>query len=663
MATDTKGAKGAAFVDVTVATPNDGCGNAIALALVPDVPTVFRTSSATTQTVDPSDPATCSDPAIAHSMWFSFTAPANGTVDIDTAGSTGDTIAAVYQGTCSSLGTALDCNDDATGVSGGYSKLRTISVTSGTTYRLLVASWASGSFQPAIESLIARVLFKPATAAPAGTTAVLPVLLDAFGRGGARYVSDLALLNRSQAPLTLALTYGGGVSGADRTSSLTLGPGEQLRASDALGELRREGLLIPPTTSTASQVGSLTALVTNGGANGLLLASRTASPNPNAAVGGSFGLFSQGTSYADAADAGPVYVYGLRQTERDRANVAFMHVRTPGVTDAITLEVEIFTAAGASAGTQSVTLAPTEWKQLNEILSGAGAGATTADGGYVRVRRTAGNGRFIVYGVVNDQKTADGSLVPMAKAGELTAGSSVLVPIVLQAGGLGGSFYTSELVLANRSTKSGTAVLRYVGAPLFGGAGTGSVRVPLAAGSQKVIDGVLAYLRNGGLEIPTAGAQGGALFVTFEGFDSTDDVYAGVRTGTPNPDAAQGGAFGVFSAGVPSSALATTSALVPGLRLDSTARTNVAAVNAGDSPITLEIQLRAGAGQIAGNKLTRTLAPGEWYQWSNVFDLAGAGAGEGYAVITRTSGSSSWFAYGVLNDSATSDGSVVSMVR
>jgi hypothetical protein len=237
---------------------------------------------------------------------------------------------------------------------------------------------------------------------------------------------------------------------------------------------------------------------------------------------------------------------------------------------------------------------------------------------------------------VNDQKTADGSLVPMAKAGELTAASSVLVPIVLEAGGLGGSYYTSELVLANRSTKSGTAVLRYVGAPLFGGAGTGTVRVPLAAGSQKVLDGVLAYLRTNGLPIPTAGAQGGALFVTFEGFDATDDVYAGVRTGTPNPDAAQGGTFGVFSAGVPSAALATSSAIVPGLRLDASARTNVAAVNAGDSPITLEIKLRSFEGFDAGRTLTRTLAPGEWYQWSNVFDLAGAGAGD--RVITRTAG-------------------------
>ena len=59
----------------------------------------------------------------------------------------------------------------------------------------------------------------------------------------------------------------------------------------------------------------------------------------------------------------------------------------------------------------------------------------------------------------------------------------------------------------------------------------------------------------------------------------------------------------------------------------------------------------------------RELAPGEWYQWSNVFDRAGLSGGEGYAVVTRTAGNAPWYAYGVLNDAATSDGSVISPAR
>ncbi len=57
--------------------------------------------------------------------------------------------------------------------------------------------------------------------------------------------------------------------------------------------------------------------------------------------------------------------------------------------------------------------------------------------------------------------------------------------------------------------------------------------------------------------------------------------------------------------------------------------------------------------------LTRTLGAGEWYQLSNVFALAGLGDGEAWAVVTRTAGDAGWWAYGVLNDERTSDGSVI----
>ena len=52
------------------------------------------------------------------------------------------------------------------------------------------------------------------------------------------------------------------------------------------------------------------------------------------------------------------------------------------------------------------------------------------------------------------------------------------------------------------------------------------------------------------------------------------------RIATPNPDGAQGGSFGLFLPAVPPQALATGSATVMGLHQDSSARSNLAVVNA-----------------------------------------------------------------------------------
>ncbi|MEO6325228.1 MAG: PKD domain-containing protein [Thermoanaerobaculia bacterium] len=674
VAEDDKGGRGGASTTVTVRALNDDCANAQPLALVSGVTVVTRTGNAGTLVTDPADPATCSQPAISNSVWFTFTPPATGTLELDTFGSLGDTVLALYDGPCGAAGPALACNDDADGVSGGPSQLATQNVTSGKTYRVLAATWSSPSdgFSESVDSLRVRARFTPAAAvAPTpGTTAILPVVLDATGRNGAHFSSDLVALNRGSSPLTVAFTYGGPVGGTlESTSSLVLPAGAQLRAADALAELRREGISIPRTTPTSSQVGSLTALVTGGDPNGLVLLSRTSSPNTNAAVGGTFGLFSAGTPFALAADGEAVFVYGLRQTERDRANLALVHVRTPRpaseAATPITLAIQIFDASGGASPTPlaNVVLQPGEWKQLNEVLSLAGLAEAGASGGVARIRRIAGTGRFVAYGVVNDQKTADGSFIPMTRAGELKASDTLLVPIVLEAGGLSGSFFTSELVLANRSASAGAATVRYVASPLFGGLGSGSATFELGAGSQLVVPSTIQALRQRGLAIPTGSAQGGALFVTWSGFAGGDDVYAGVRTGTPNPDSAQGGSFGVFSPALGTADLAGPAAIMAALRQDDRVRSNLAVVNGGGEPITLAVAIRTNEGASAGSVLSRVLAPGEWYQWSNVFALAGYTGDEGYAVVTRTAGTSPWYAYGVLNDAATSDGSVITPVR
>ena len=58
---------------------------------------------------------TCGSPPNSNSVWYTLTAPADGTVVANTLGSSYDTVLSAYTGTCGAL-TEVACNDDATGV-------------------------------------------------------------------------------------------------------------------------------------------------------------------------------------------------------------------------------------------------------------------------------------------------------------------------------------------------------------------------------------------------------------------------------------------------------------------------------------------------------------------------------------------------------------------
>jgi hypothetical protein len=84
----------------TMAPPNDDCANATALS--------YTTISGTTAHATGTDITACGD-GDATDVWYSYTAPASGMVEINTCFSTRDTTLAVYT-TCN--GTAIACDDN-----------------------------------------------------------------------------------------------------------------------------------------------------------------------------------------------------------------------------------------------------------------------------------------------------------------------------------------------------------------------------------------------------------------------------------------------------------------------------------------------------------------------------------------------------------------------
>ena len=513
-----------------------------------------------------------------------------------------------------------------------------------------------------------------AEAEPAMRT--LPVVLDVVGATGSRFVSELVLGSKASAERDVFVRYtpapgfaGPGGKTDSSTVKVTLAPGREVRAADALAWLRALGMQVPVATREAPVAGSLSVYSQLGGVlDDVYVIARTYT---SSSTGGTFGLFYGGPSDLDAAEE-EATVYGLRSVSGEaRSNLAVVHVPGRG-TEPIEVAVQVYSESGGPAGPPLVkSLAPGEWYQWNGVLGLAGL----ADGsyGYARIRRTSGVGAFAAYGVVNDAKTSDGSYLPAFRPGGLAAARTVVVPVVLDVWGEAKSHFTTEVTLVNDGPIATPVDLFYRPAPGFGEVGgVPFVAVELAPRQQVTIPDVLAYLRANGMQIPDGllAAQAGTLTASFRWLTELDAPSTVVlaRTTTPNPDAATGGAFGLFYPGVARGGGARTSALVPGLAQDETVRSNVAVVNLGggsELPITLEARLYdADTGAAAGSPLGVTLSPGDWHQWSRIHEKAAAPASvkRFRVVVTRTSGDDTFLAYGVLNDAVTSDGSFQTMI-
>jgi subtilisin family serine protease len=123
----------------TIVLGNSNDMFADAAAIEGDVGTTYSSNSYATS--ENGEPAHRFGPF--HSMWFAYTAPSNGELVIDTAGSNYDTTLAAYTGSRVEHVTKLDENDDAS--FNGFITLQsrvTIDVAAGTTYHVAVDGYA-----------------------------------------------------------------------------------------------------------------------------------------------------------------------------------------------------------------------------------------------------------------------------------------------------------------------------------------------------------------------------------------------------------------------------------------------------------------------------------------------------------------------------------------
>ena len=320
---------------------------------------------------------------------------------------------------------------------------------------------------------------------------------------------------------------------------------------------------------------------------------------------------------------------------------------------AFTFSPELPAAGQVVAFSDRSTNAPTSWSWT------FGDGTTSSSANPLKSFAVAGT-----YTVTLQVSNPSGSSTTSKAVVVGPSEAERIVPIVLDAFGVGGSRFRSELVVANRGTTAATVELTYTAATALAASGSGSVTETLGAGRQLVLDDALAWLRSRGLAVPQAAAgasQGGTLRLRFRGLSSSDAGEAFARTTALLPDGRAGVAYPAVT---PADWSSPAGLHVFGLRENAEARSNLALVNLSSTEdVGLRVTLTSGEmGDRSSMVLPETvvLKPLQWTQLGAV--LGRAGYANGWVRVDRVSGGGPYYAYGVFNDHGTNDGSFIDPV-
>ena len=237
----------------------------------------------------------------------------------------------------------------------------------------------------------------------------------------------------------------------------------------------------------------------------------------------------------------------------------------------------------------------------------------------------------------------------------LTTGS-LFVPVILSSAGQNNSFFTSELTLTNRGDQDVKLDYSY---SANRGEGSGAASDVLPAGRQRVETDALTYLRDLGVPIPETGNRIGTLRVEAR---LGSEVEAVVRTTTVVPE----GRAGLAYLGVAEEEGFDEAVYLCGLRQNGQDRSNVAFQNMGapeEGAITLRTTVYSGAVSDTSPRVLEDvkLESGGFHQYSGLLGRLESVEGnrQGYVKVERVEGTASFYAYGVINDQANSDGSFV----
>ena len=461
----------------------------------------------------------------------------------------------------------------------------------------------------------------------------VPIVLRAQGRTpGSFFTSELTLTNRGTTTATIRYTYRAAFGGGSGTAVDSLEPGRQRIVPDAIAFLTSLGVPIGSGSAGGTLAVDFSNLSSPSDAGGTV---RVTTPVEEG--NGRAGLAYLGLN-PDRLLTGPVFISGLRQNRQDRSNVA---VQNAGE-EATTLRVTVYSGDPEEPGSlvlPDLSLPAGGFHQYNRILNEAGF-----DNGYARVEQVEGTAPYYAYGVINDNFNSDGSFVFPVREDSLAGRRGQTLPVIIDT-----KDFASELTVTNFLSAPKTVDFRFVGEAVETDDDTAGFSLELEAGEQRIIPGIVDWLRQE--EVAGIGASDkafvGAVFATVAEGDMSG-IVLGARTGSPD---GRGGQYGLFYNGIPYGSASTESAWIFGLQQNDENRSNLALVNTGevdDREITLEIDTYDGEGNSEPRTRSVVLGPWRWHQLNGIL----AGTSQGYVEVRRIRGDNPFIAYGVVNDGA-----------
>jgi hypothetical protein len=488
------------------------------------------------------------------------------------------------------------------------------------------------------------------------STLFVPMVLSTAGANDSYYTSALTLANRGTRNAVLDFTYFGAFESSNGLASDVLNAGQQRVYTNAINYLKSLGLGIPDTGNRGGTLRIRCWSLSSPTDISALVRTTTTVTNGRA------GLAYFGLNALDGLSR-PAFLYGLRQNERDRSNVALQNMGSDEEGE-IVLGLTVYSGDPDLPYSQTlpdIPLAPGGFCQINEILASYGINLSN---GFVRIERLSGAAPYYAYGVINDQMNSDGSFVTPMLENALAGHPGLTLPVMVET-----PAYSTELILTNFYGVTRTARCTYVSGSNRSADGAVSFSFQLRPGQQLILPEIIKTLRASGIQelAPPGSSQAGALFVTTDRNDM-DGIFVGARTSSAAPD---GGRFGLFYPGIPSGNAAQGAAWLFGLQQNIENRTNVALVNTGEydqGELVFNIDIFDGeTGEKKATVENITLGPRQWKQLDMILDRYALGVRQGYARVIRVSGNNPFLAYAVINDGGepgarTGDGSYIPMV-
>jgi len=314
-----------------------------------------------------------------------------------------------------------------------------------------------------------------------------------------------------------------------------------------------------------------------------------------------------------------LYVTGIQSTSAYRTNIGLVNRGTAEITPTLTL----YSKSGSVIATKQVRLDPSSfqqsalWAYFPEVQNGSYDVLTLKIGSN---EPDAVSG----YASVVDNQTQDPVYIQAVPA---PLEKSLTIPAVGRAPGANGTFWRSDVTLFNPNSDAMNVTLRYNGT---------NKTLNLPARDTVVLADILSEYG--------ATAGNGALFLSWSASNGpvvTSRTYTSVETG------------GTFGQSIDPIATLGSTSYVPGLRNDSSFRSNIGFVNGGTETETFTVVVLSSIGtELARNSVTLAANEQRQYSVSALFPNVNSSS---FTLAVQGDENARLFAYGSMVDNASGD--------